>query len=206
MNFPKNIEIILVDNGSTDGTEKLLKNLTFKYDYLRIVKVKKNIGYGHGILSGLKEARGEILGWTHADLQTHPADLLRGLKYFSQDNDTDFVKGLRYGRSSVDIIFTICMSFFETILLRSFLWDINAQPTIFKRKLFNSWENPPHDFSLDLYAYFMAKKLKAKIVRFDTHFGKRIHGISSWNVDFSSKIKFIKRTLEFSFKLKDTLR
>ena len=49
------------------------------------------------------------------------------------------------------------MSLFETLLLRTRLWDINAQPTMFHRDFFASWDRPPHDFSLDLYAYYGAK-------------------------------------------------
>ena len=39
------------------------------------------------------------------------------------------------------------MSLFETLLLRTRLWDINAQPTMFHRDFFASWDRPPHDFS-----------------------------------------------------------
>ena len=44
-----------------------------------------------------------------------------------------YVKGDRKGRPIFDQIFTLGMSFFETIYLRTKLWDINAQPNIFHR-------------------------------------------------------------------------
>ena len=43
----------------------------------RVVTVPVNLGYGHGILSGLREAKGDYLAWTHADLQTDPADVVK---------------------------------------------------------------------------------------------------------------------------------
>ena len=86
------------------------------------------------------------------------------------------------------------------------LHDINAQPNIFHRSFFESWDNPPHDFSLDLYALYMAKKRKISVVRFDVLFPERIHGTSSWNTGFAAKKKFIKRTLDFSSKLKKRLK
>ena len=49
------------------------------------------------------------------------------------------------------------------------------------------------------------KKDKVKVFRFPVHFHKRIHGHSSWNIDFKSKYKFIKRTLDYSFQLKRNL-
>ena len=200
-------EVILVENGSTDNTYKVLPRLLSKHKNIRCVTVKKNQGYGFGILEGLKNAKGDILSWTHADMQTDPADTLKGLSFF-MDSDTPellFVKGMRRGRPIMDVIFTVGMSIFESILLRKIFWDINAQPTMFHRSMLNKWSNPPHDFSLDLYSYYYANIYRYKIKRFPVIFGERAHGISHWNVDFKSKIKFISRTIEFSFSLKKRL-
>ena len=200
----KDNEIVLVDNGSTDNSESILKGYLNIYPNLKIVKIENNIGYGNGILKGLKAAKGTFLGWTHADLQTNPEDALKGLEFLK--NDHTFVKGRRYGRPLFDRIFTVFMSIFETILLGKRLSDINAQPTIFSRKFFETWENPPNDFSLDLFAYYFAKKNKLSIVRFPVFFGKRLHGISHWNIDLRSKLKFINRTIKYSFKLRINLQ
>ena len=70
-----NIEVILVDNGSNDETATLLKTLLPQYPGCRSIRVEQNQGYGFGITSGLSVATGDILGWTHADLQTDPADI-----------------------------------------------------------------------------------------------------------------------------------
>ena len=65
--------------------------------------------------------------------------------------------------------------------------------------------NIPKDFSLDLYFLYIAQIQGLEVIRFDVTFPERIHGESSWNTGFSSKWKFIKRTLDFSFKLKKEL-
>lgn len=201
------IEVVLVNNGSTDNSLKIMLNFSNKYHNLIVVNIKKNIGYGHGIIMGLQKANGNVLSWTHADLQTNPNDLIEGFKLFdSCDTKNAFVKGERYGRKYSDVFFTIGMSFFESILLKKKLWDINAQPTIFSKEFFLKWKNPPNDFSLDLYAYYFALNENFKIKRFKVFFGKRAHGVSNWNVDWKSKIKFIKRTLDFSFKLNKKLK
>jgi len=197
------VEIILVDNGSTDNSSMLIA----KYPFVKLVKVKKNEGYGNGILEGLNNASGEILAWTHADLQTDPNDLMRGLELVLASTNPQrlFLKGRRYGRSFFDLIFTFGMSVFETLLLQKLMWDINAQPTIFHKSFFQIWKNPPNDFSLDLYVYFMAKKSKLVIKRFPVKFSKRLHGTSDWNTSLLGKYKFIKRTLSYSFNLKRKL-
>jgi glycosyltransferase involved in cell wall biosynthesis len=196
------IEVVLVDNGSTDGTKEVLENLLPKYPGCRSIRVEKNQGYGFGIVSGLKAAKGEILGWTHADMQTDPQDALSGLEIFEKHGDEIFVKGRRYGRPFMDVVFTVGMSLFETFLLTRPMWDINAQPTMFSRNFFESWSDPPDDFSLDLYAYYQAQRCGVKVYRFPVRFGERAHGVSHWNVNWAAKRKFIRRTVDFSLQLK----
>lgn len=194
-------EIVLVDNGSHDSSTDVLHEKLPGYPGCRSIRVEKNQGYGFGILSGLKAATGDILGWTHADLQTDPQDALRGLKLFEQYGPNIFVKGRRYGRPVGDVVFTIGMSVFETILLGKPMWDINAQPTMFSRAFFESWHEPPHDFSLDLFAYYQARRMGLAVHRFPVRFGERAHGVSHWNVNWAAKRKFMRRTIDFSFQL-----
>jgi glycosyltransferase involved in cell wall biosynthesis len=199
-------EVVLVDNGSSDATAEVLARLLPAYPGCRSVRVEVNQGYGFGILSGLRAAKGEILGWTHADMQTDPQDALRGLELFARHGNRAFVKGRRYGRPLADVAFTMGMSLFETILLGKPMWDINAQPTMFSRQFFESWSEPPHDFSLDLYSYYEARRQGLAVHRFPVRFGERAHGVSHWNVNWAAKRKFIGRTIDFSFQLRKKLK
>ncbi|HEN3479756.1 TPA: glycosyltransferase family 2 protein [Yersinia enterocolitica] len=204
--FNPDIEVILVDNGSTDISTEILQQLLPQYPGCRSVRVENNQGYGFGILAGLKAAKGDVLGWTHADMQTDPQDFLHGLALFEQNGMDIFVKGQRYGRPLSDVIFTVGMSVFETLLLGKAMWDINAQPTLFSRSFFETWQDPPHDFSLDLYVYYRAKISTLITHRFPVKFGERANGVSHWNVNWAAKRKFISRTIEFSLQLKKTLK
>lgn len=198
------IEVVLVNNGSTDNSHAVLNKLLPNYPFARVVNVDVNQGYGFGIISGLKEANGEFIGYTHADMQTDPADSLKALDILEKHPHPQncFVKGDRKGRSHFDQFFTIGMSVFETIYLGTKLWDINAQPNVFHRSFFQFSDNLPKDFSLDLYLLYTAKKKGFEVVRFDVIFPPRVHGKSSWNDGLKSKWKFIKRTIDFSTKLK----
>ncbi len=202
------IEVLIVNNGSTDGSAIVLKNLLSNYPFARVIEIEKNQGYGFGILSGLKEARGEYIGWTHGDLQTPPADTLKALEIIEKVGSSKkiYVKGQRKGRPLFDNFFTFGMSIFESLCFGKFFYDINAQPNIFHRNFFKSLVNPPHDFAFDLYAFYMAKKQNIPIIRFPVLFGKRIYGESHWNKNLHSKWKFIKRTALFSVNLKKELR
>lgn len=201
------IEVILVNNGSTDNSEAVLNELLPKYAFAKTVKVEVNQGYGYGLLQGLNSAKGDYIGWTHADMQTDPNDVIKAFDIIEKENcNKIFVKGNRKGRPLFDVFFTFGMGCFETLLMGQFLWDINAQPNIFSRELFENWKNPPYDFALDLFALYQAKKEKYKIIRFPVIFPERIHGASHWNTGLVAKWKFIKRTIEFSFKLKKGLK
>lgn len=200
--FPDDFEVILVDNGSTDDTPSILLGLLDGQSQIRSVRLEENEGYGNGILFGLSQAKGDVLGWSHADLQADPADFKTAVEWYGTGETELFVKGKRFGRPVFDVFFTVCMSVFEILLLRQLFWDINAQPNVFSRHFYETWENPPKDFSLDLYAYYLAKKTGLKVLRFPVFFGERRYGSSHWNIDWRSKIRFIRRTIAFSFELK----
>ena len=201
------IEVILVNNGSTDQSSAMIKKLLPLYPFARCVSIGVNQGYGFGILCGLKEARGEFIGWTHADMQTDPYDVIKALSLLETHKlqPNLYIKGSRKGRPFFDTFFTIGMSCFESVYLRTGLWEINAQPNIFHRSFYATWKNPPHDFALDLYVYYQAKKQHLRLIRLTVQFPERVHGTSSWNTSFSQKLKFIRRTFAFSYKLKRTL-
>lgn len=201
------VEVLLVNNGSTDDSAVVLERLLPAHPGVRSVHVEKNQGYGFGILSGLRAAQGDVLAWTHADMQTDPMDAIKGMAFFQQHGLDIFVKGKRHGRPFADVVFTVGMSCFETALLQKPLWDINAQPTMFSRAFFQTWStDAPHDFSLDLYAYYTARNAGLAVHRFPVLFGKRLHGTSHWNVNWAAKRKFIKRTVDFSLELKKKVR
>lgn len=203
----RNVEVILVNNGSTDNSAKVLDEQIPAYTFAKTVIVPVNKGYGYGIIQGLKQAVGDYIGWTHADMQTDPGDVIKAYDIIQQSgNDNIFLKGKRKGRPFFDRIFTNGMSVFESLFFGMCMTDINAQPNIFPISFFKSLENPPHDFSLDLFIFYMAKKMKLNIIRFPVEFPQRIHGKSKWNTDgFKSKWKFIKRIVEFSVELKRQL-
>lgn len=202
------VELILVDNGSSDNTQKEIKKYTKIYPSIKLVIIKKNIGYGNGIFQGLKSTRGTFLSWNHADLQIDPLTALRGLEIIKKQPNPEntFVKGNRKGRSFLDKFFEVGMSFFETIILGTYLYDINAQPNLFHKSLMKSIKDPPKDFSFDLYVYYIAKLKYRKVIRFPVKYYRRIHGHSTWNFGLSSRFKLVKRTISFTFKLKKYLR
>jgi len=202
------VELVLVNNGSLDNSAEIIGKLAKENHFLKIVTVNENIGYGHGIWTGLQASKGEFLCWTHADLQTDLKDTFAAYNLIiKQKNPKNcFVKGKRRGRPLFDQFFTFGMSVFETLMLKKMLYDINAQPNLFHRSFLDKINNPPQDFSFDLYFHYVALQLRYHIIRFPVIFRPRIHGHSNWNTSLKGKWKFIKRTIAFTFNLKRRLK
>lgn len=180
----KNIEVLLVNNGSTDNSEYVFNEqlANAQDNVFRVVHVPMNQGYGYGILSGLNEAKGDVLSWTHADMQTDPKDVLLAFERYEQECKDNpqydvFIKGKRKNRSVLDTCFTFGMQLIASFSLKTWLDDVNAQPKLFSRNFYEHYikTNPPYDFSLDLYALYLAKR-HSKIYEIPVYFKERLHG------------------------------
>ena len=202
----ENVELILVNNGSTDNSSDVFDRelRKSKYSFVRLVEVKKNVGYGHGILSGLKQAKGKFLAWTHADMQTDPGDVLKGYKLIKNKSNS-VLKGKRIKRKLGETLFTFGMSVIASIVLRKMLFDVNAQPKIFPKEFYEKMLNAPDDFSLDLYWLYLAKKEGYEVLSLPVYFKDRIYGESKWAFSFSSRLRTILRTIRYIFALKSHL-
>lgn len=202
------MEIILVDNGSTDHTQQVLAELLGPATKgLSSMKVGINQGYGFGIKAGLARCKGQFLGWTHADLQTDVKDFLKAIELIEANKNITnlYVKGRRYGRNLIDVIFTWAMSLFELMVLGVWIPDINAQPNLFTRTFYNNRTSWPDDFSLDLFVVYQAYKANQIIKIFPVYFGKRVSGIGH-NDTLKDKFKFSWRATLFSFKLRKLIK
>ena len=201
LNKDNNIEFILVNNGSIDSTKEI-----FKLDDTEgIVKMNlpENAGYGGGIKAGIKLAKGEYIGWMHADLQYSLMDSFEFLNHVGRNKK--YIKGRRRGRSLFQNFISAHMSLFETLLFGHILYDINAQPTIFHKDMLSDMADAPNDFSIDLYSYVIAKKRKFKVARYKVTFKNRAFGKSTWNSGLKSILMMSVRTIKYSLALRKVI-
>ncbi len=202
------VEFIIVDNGSNDSTLKnIISTNLYKEKKIKLYEIKDNIGYGHGIMSGVNISQGQFIGWCHADLQTEPIDVFNALLSNINKLKTEkcIIKGLRKNRNIFDSIFTAGMSLFASLIFMKKINDINAQPKLFPRSFLELIKDYPKDFSLDLYVLIMAKSNNYRIINHDVIMKKRIHGEAKGGGSFFGKLKLIKRTLIYIFELKKKL-
>lgn len=196
-------ELVLVDNGSTDDTRQVLAELLPAYPFARSVEIRTNRGYGDGIFTGLKAARGEVLAWSHADLQTDPADVFRAWDVYGRAAEPYrlLVKGRRHGRRLGEWAISRGMEMVACVLLRRCLREINAQPKLFHRGLMEHVEHPSIDFNFDVYVLYQAKRHGWRIESIEVEFPPRRHGESHWAATWRSKLRTIAGSMRYMFLL-----
>ena len=96
----KDIEIICINDGSTDGSLEILKSYAQKDDRIVLVD-KENGGYGIAMNIGLEKATGEYIGIVEPD-DFVKLDMYESLYQIAKDNDLDFVKADFYSFKRTD--------------------------------------------------------------------------------------------------------
>ena len=92
----KTAEVIYVDDGSTDKSLSILKEIAAEDDRVRVISLRRNYGQTAAMSAGIDAAKGEILIPMDADLQNDPADIKRLLDKL--DEGYDVVSGWRKNR------------------------------------------------------------------------------------------------------------
>lgn len=196
----KNLQIVIVNNGSTDDTSSLLKK--YKMQNLKFVILKKNLGYGGGIKAGINSINTDIICWTHADEQVKIEDVVNILKKYEKNfHQTFFIKGKRKKRRIIDFLFTKLMSIFVFIICQIRLNDINGQPKIFHKNLKNYLiDNSPDDFSLDLHILLKYKNKYFNIDEENIDIYERKYDDAKGGGSFLGKLYLSLKTIKYILK------
>lgn len=92
-----NIELVIVDDCSTDGSYQVAQELAAKHEEVTVVRHEKNKGKGAALRTGFLSARGDYIGIQDADAEYNPLDYLTLLRPL-QERKADVVYGSRYLR------------------------------------------------------------------------------------------------------------
>jgi len=124
-------EIIIVDDGSTDGTQNILKN--FNNKDIKVILKEKNEGKGMSIREGLKYVSGDIVVIQDADLEYEPMDFLKMIEVIEKNN-ASVVYGSRIlgkGKKS-SFFFYLGGRFLSCIVNILYNAKITDEPTCYK--------------------------------------------------------------------------
>ena len=91
-------EIIIVDDGSTDGTGATLKEIQLTNQNLHVVSLVRNYGQSTALQAGFDHSTGDVLITMDGDLQNDPADIPKIIDVLKNNNEIDLVAGWRKDR------------------------------------------------------------------------------------------------------------
>jgi glycosyltransferase involved in cell wall biosynthesis len=94
---PERYEVVVVDDGSTDGTPAVLDALRARYPFLRTARHRARRGIADALRTGYLRARGGVLVFFPADLQFKPEDIPRLVAPILA-GDADMVTGFKQGK------------------------------------------------------------------------------------------------------------
>jgi glycosyltransferase involved in cell wall biosynthesis len=157
-------EIIVVDDGSKDGTRDVLKELDGK-NGVRVILHEKNKGKGAAVRTGMAAALGDTLLIQDADLEYDPRDYPTLLKPL-EEGLADVVYGSRFlgGSRRVTMFWhqvaNKLLTFMTNILYNTILTDMETGYKVFRREILNGMTL--HANSFDFEPEFTAKVLKRK--------------------------------------------
>jgi glycosyltransferase involved in cell wall biosynthesis len=94
----RGFEVLLVDDGSTDGSQTLIQELAAARTWLRPLLLIRNYGQSTALQAGFDHARGQYVATLDGDLQNEPDEIPRLLELLEKDPDIDAVSGWRKKR------------------------------------------------------------------------------------------------------------
>ena len=166
-------EIIAVDDGSTDGSLDILKNLADE-NRIKLICHEKNFGKGAAIKSGLKQATGSIVIVQDADLETDPKDYYKLIKPI-ENNETQAVFGFRIARKTESIYWWggKMVNLITKLLYGGSIKDVNNGYKVMTRDLWNSLNLKSDRFQICEEITAKLLKRKEKIIQVPTQYFPR---------------------------------
>ncbi|MBU2475909.1 glycosyltransferase family 2 protein [Candidatus Micrarchaeota archaeon] len=169
----KEVEIIMVNDCSTDSTEKLIQKFA---PQVKLISHKENKGYGAALKTGIKNSKSDLIAFYDAD-GTYPINKMTELIKFLISKNADIVIGSRLGHGTKmpaqrligNKMFVFLLNFFGSSKVK----DTASGMRVFKRKLASSFDSLPDNLSFTPAMTAMAVHEKWKIDFIPIEYSKR---------------------------------
>ena len=174
-------EVIVVEDGSSDGSQEVLKSLEKKSPQVfRPVYHPKNRGYGGALKSGFKKARYDLVFYTDGDAQYDIGEL--SILWDLMTHDVNFVNGIKMERR--DFAYRVIVGNFYALLMRwAFMlpiYDVDCDFRLIRRSLFSKLNLKSNSGSICVELTKKAQKAGAKFRQVSVHHYPRKYGESQF--------------------------
>lgn len=194
--LPHAWEVILVDDGSKDGSIQVLEDLAAgNQDCLRVVELRRNFGQTTAIAAGIDYARGDVIVLMDADLQNDPADIPAMLKKLEEGYDV--VSGWRINRQDTFLTRTLPSRLANgliSLVTGVHLHDYGCTLKAYRREVITGFKlyGEMHRF-IPAYAGWVG----ARIIEMPVHHHPRRYGKAKYGLERTLKVLLDLITVKF---------
>jgi glycosyltransferase involved in cell wall biosynthesis len=170
-------EIIVIDDGSSDGTAAIIKKLSSDKG-IKFIAHPKNLGKGAAVRTGIEAARGEMILVQDADLEYYPEDypaLIKPIENGSADAvyGSRFMGGPRRTTMFWHMVANKMLTFLTNILYNNILTDMETGYKLFKREILQDITIRSNSFDFEPEITAKLLKRRARIFEVPITFNPR---------------------------------
>ena len=185
---PLSYELIAVDDGSTDGSARRLRELAEQHPWVRAVCLVRNYGQSSALQAGFDRVRGRYVVTLDADLQNEPQDIPLLLQRLETDPDVDMVSGWRHQRQDKALSRRLPSMLANRLISRStgvHLHDYGCALKAYRRPIIDRIRlyGELHRFIPSL-----AKEAGARITEVPVRHHARTRGVSKYGIDRTFRV------------------
>jgi dolichol-phosphate mannosyltransferase len=154
-------EIIIVDDGSTDATPRILAEWSAREPRIRVLTQSPNQGYSKALIRGFKAAVKDAVFYTDADAQFDLREIVRLYPLLEQH---DMVTGYRINRQDppLRLLTSRVFNTLQGLVLGNRVRDVNCAFKLFRRSFFDRVHLSSDGFLIDAELYLRAKRAGLK--------------------------------------------
>ena len=196
----RRLEVVAVDNGSRDGTGRILAALAVQRPGVVVVRVDVNQGYGNGLLAGFPRCQAPWVGTVCADLQVDAGDVVKLFEAALRSKQPRLFKVRRRFRldGTTRKVVSVAYNLGTTALFGGLgSIDINGTPKILPRDWLERMRLESKDWFLDAEILIKAKRLGLPVLEVNVMAHQRGGGTS--NVRSSTCWEFARNLLAYRF-------
>lgn len=175
-----NYEVIVVDDGSSDGSQEILVKLKKKHKNLRLIFHASNRGYGGALRSGFDNAKKELVFYTDGDGQ-YDINELKNLASLMTE-DVDFVNGIKIFRK--DAFIRILAGNLYNFVMRWVFWlpvfDVDCDFRLIRRKIIKKIKLRCSSGAICVELVKKSQNAGARFFQVSVRHYERLHGSSQF--------------------------